>query len=49
MDLVARIGGGETGMVAKVIYILVGLSAVYQLVPLFRSFGAGETAAQASR
>jgi len=30
-DLVAMIGGGMEGMVAKVIYILVGLSAVVMI------------------
>ena len=29
-DLVAAIGGGSSGMLAKVIYCLVGLAAVYQ-------------------
>jgi uncharacterized protein len=52
MDIVANLLGGaerEKGMLAKVVYILVGLSALYQLMPLFRSFGTGETAAQANR
>lgn len=49
MDLVANIGGGVDGAVAKVVYILVGLSALYQLLPLFRSLGRGETSAQANR
>ena len=49
-DIVAGIfgGGSERGPLAVVIYALVGLSALYQLLPLVRSFGAGgETRAQA--
>lgn len=33
-DLVALIGGGPEGVLAKVIYALVGLSALYQVVAL---------------
>ena len=29
-DLVATIGGGNTGMLARLVYCLVGLAAVYQ-------------------
>ena len=49
-DIVRAIfgGGSERGPLAVVIYALVGLSAVYQLLPLVRSFGSGgETRAQA--
>ena len=43
-DLVATIFG--TGSVlARLVYILVGLSAVWQLWPLSSAFGAGEAAA----
>ncbi|MBZ9676700.1 DUF378 domain-containing protein [Mesorhizobium sp. ES1-1] len=45
-DLVAAIFGGQTAALARAVYILVGLSALWQLVPLFRSFDSGETAAQ---
>ncbi len=41
-DLVAAIGGGQDGILARIIYILVGLSALYQLIPLFRSFSASD-------
>jgi uncharacterized membrane protein YuzA (DUF378 family) len=36
-DLVAAIFGGQTTAVARVAYALIGLSALWQLVPLFRS------------
>jgi uncharacterized protein len=45
-DLVAAIFGGQQSTLARIVYILVGLSAVWQLIPLFRSFSGGETAAQ---
>jgi uncharacterized membrane protein YuzA (DUF378 family) len=36
-DLVAAIFGGQPTAGARVVYALVGLSALWQLVPLFRS------------
>tara|TARA_B110000116_G_C16534182_1_gene445748 strand:- start:197 stop:556 length:360 start_codon:yes stop_codon:yes gene_type:complete len=33
-DLVAAIGGGNTGMLARLVYCLVGLSAVYQALSI---------------
>ncbi len=45
-DLVAAIFGGQTAALARIVYILVGLSALWQLVPLARSFSDGETIAQ---
>lgn len=44
-DLVAAIFGVGS-MLSKIVYVLVGLSAIWQLVPLFRSFSEGETLAQ---
>lgn len=51
MDLVANLlgGGSESAPLAKIVYILVGLSALYQLIPLFRAFGSGERVAQSDR
>ena len=51
LDVVANLlgGGSERGPLAVVVYALVGLSALYQFLPLVRSLGRGETAAQASR
>jgi uncharacterized membrane protein YuzA (DUF378 family) len=45
-DLVAAILGGQTAVLARAVYVLVGLSAIWQLIPLVRSFDSGETAAQ---
>ncbi len=40
-NLVSEIFDGETGMsiISRIIYILVGLSGLWQLMPLFRSMG----------
>lgn len=35
-DLVAFIGGGQTGILARIIYILVGLAAIWCVSLLFR-------------
>ena len=46
-DLVANLFGGVDSPLARIVYALVGLSALYQLLPLVRPFGrGGETAAQ---
>ncbi len=46
-DLVAWICGGldfgQTNAVSRIIYVLVGLAAVYELVLLPRMLGAGDT------
>lgn len=47
-DLVAAIFGGQDALLARVVYILVGLSALWQLGPLFRSFSVDEARAQAA-
>jgi uncharacterized membrane protein YuzA (DUF378 family) len=50
LDIVAGLlgGGDERAPLAVVVYALVGLSALYQLLPLVRSLGAGgEVRAQA--
>lgn len=39
-DLVASIFG-EGSALSRLVYVLVGLSALWQLIPLVRSFGAG--------
>ncbi|WHA42691.1 DUF378 domain-containing protein [Agrobacterium larrymoorei] len=48
-DLVAALFGGQQATLAKIVYILVGLSALYQLMPFVRAMSVGETAAEASR
>lgn len=47
-DLVAAIFGGQDSALATIVYVLVGLSALWQLIPLTRSMSVGETAAQAN-
>jgi uncharacterized protein len=44
-DLVAALLG-EGSLLSRIVYILVGLSAVWQLMPLSSAFGAGEVAAE---
>jgi hypothetical protein len=44
-DLVAALFG-EGSLLSRIVYSLVGLSAVWQLVPLFSAFGSGEVAAE---
>lgn len=39
-DLVATLFGGQDAPLARIVYVLVGLSALWQLVPLF---GGGRT------
>jgi len=39
-DLVAAIFGGVDGIITRIIYVLVGLSALYQIMPLVRSMSA---------
>jgi uncharacterized membrane protein YuzA (DUF378 family) len=44
-NLVAALFGDMTPL-ARIVYVLVGLSAVYQLIPFARGLGEGETRAQ---
>jgi uncharacterized membrane protein YuzA (DUF378 family) len=45
-DLVAAIFGGQDAALARLVYILVGLSALWQLVPFFRAIRVGEVEAE---
>ena len=47
-DLVAAIFGPDSAG-ARIVYALVGLSALWQLVPFFRALGEGEVHAEANR
>ena len=47
-DLVASIFGGSAAAIARIVYVLVGLSALWQLIPLSRSFSDGEVVAERS-
>lgn len=48
-DLVAAVFGGQDALLARLVYLLVGLSALWQIMPLVRAGNAGEVRAQASR
>jgi uncharacterized protein len=41
-DLVASLFGGQTAVLARVIYVLVGLSALWQFVPLSQAIATDE-------
>ncbi|MCV9943008.1 DUF378 domain-containing protein [Rhizobium sp. BT-175] len=47
-DLVAAIFGGPGAILSRIVYALVGLSALWQLVPFSRAMSAGETAAESN-
>ena len=44
-DLVATLFGAGS-LLTRIVYIAVGLSALWQLVPLAAAFGAGQSSAQ---
>jgi uncharacterized membrane protein YuzA (DUF378 family) len=48
-DLVAAIFGGQQAVLSRLVYILVGASAVWQLYPLIRASQSGEVAAERNR
>ncbi|MGJ4730497.1 DUF378 domain-containing protein [Luteimonas sp. SDU101] len=48
-DLVAAIFGGQAAPMARVVYVLVGLSALWQIMPLLKAAGSDEVRAQAHR
>jgi uncharacterized membrane protein YuzA (DUF378 family) len=45
-NLVATLFGGQDALIAQIAYLLVGLSAVWQIYPLTLALRAGETRAQ---
>lgn len=47
-DLVAALFGPDT-MLTNLVYALVGVSALWQLVPFFAALGKGEVAAEQNR
>lgn len=49
MDLVANLFGGQDAGLSRVVYGLVGLSALWQLMPFFKSMKVGEVNAEANR
>lgn len=48
-DLVAALFGGQAAVLSRIVYVLVGLSALWQIVPLARAFSVGEPVAEAGR
>lgn len=48
-DLVAAIFGGQDAALARIVYVLVGVSAVWQLMPLFQAMNSDEPAALRGR
>jgi uncharacterized membrane protein YuzA (DUF378 family) len=48
-DLVATLFGGENTAGARLVYGLVGLSALWQILPLYKSLRIGEVDAEANR
>lgn len=47
-DLVAAIFGEDSGL-SRLVYVLVGLSALYQIVPLLKAFQLDQPRAEAAR
>ena len=47
-DLVAAIFGGGSAL-SRIVYVLVGLSAIWQVAPLVSAISAGEVAAERRR
>lgn len=48
-DLVATLFGGQTAAVSRIVYVLVGLSAIYQLIPFSKAMSSGEVIAERGR
>lgn len=48
LDLVAGLFGGQDTTLATIVYVLVGLSALWQFIPFSRAMSLGEPAAQAN-
>lgn len=48
IDLVANVFGGQNSAGSRIVYALVGLSALWQLMPFFKAMRVGEVNAEAS-
>ncbi|MDP9840518.1 uncharacterized membrane protein YuzA (DUF378 family) [Neorhizobium huautlense] len=46
-DLVAALFGGQQATLSKIVYVLVGISALWQLVPFSRAIQIGEPRSEA--
>jgi uncharacterized membrane protein YuzA (DUF378 family) len=49
LDLVANLFGGADNGAARVVYALVGLSALWQVMPWLRTFNINESLAESGR
>lgn len=47
LDLVASLFGGQAAALSRLIYGLVGVSALWQLMPFFKAMRVGEVSAEA--
>jgi uncharacterized membrane protein YuzA (DUF378 family) len=47
-DLVATLFGGQDTALSTIVYVLVGLSALWQIVPFAKAMSVGETRAEAN-
>lgn len=47
LDLVANLFGGQDAALSRIVYGLVGLSALWQIVPFVKTLRTGEVAAEA--
>lgn len=45
-DILGAVFGGSSNVLARIAYIIIGLSAVWQLMPGFQSFTVGEVDAE---
>jgi uncharacterized membrane protein YuzA (DUF378 family) len=48
LDLVANLFGGQDSAMSRLVYGLVGVSALWQLMPFFKSMKVGEVNAEAN-
>ena len=49
LDLVAAIFGGQEALLSRIVYVLVGLSALWQVMPLLGAVKTDEVRAEAHR
>ena len=46
VDLLTTTFGGAGAMLTRIVFVILGLSALWQLIPLGRAFGSGEVTAE---
>lgn len=49
LDLVAAVFGGQEALLSRIVYVLVGLSALWQVMPLLGAVKTDEVRAEAHR